>query len=104
MVKVSIRRHQQLIMQITIKGHANAAPHGQDLVCAGASSISVGMMNALDQMTPDTCEFQMLEGHVTILVTKVTEQNQLLLEAMICQLQTLQETYNNYITITDQEV
>lgn len=104
MVKVSIKRNQHAVTQLEMNGHANHARHGQDLVCAGASSIAVGMMNALDQMTPDTCNFQMKEGHVSILVTKVTEQNQILLEGMIYQLKTLQETYNNNITITDQEV
>ena len=104
MVKVSISRKQHSIVQVSMKGHAGSADHGYDLVCAGASSISVGMMNALDQMTPDTCEFLMKEANVIITVITSTELNQSLLEGMIIQLQTLQETYHQYITITDQEV
>lgn len=104
MVKVNVKQHENKIISLCMKGHAGYAEEGQDLVCAGASSIVVGMMNALDEMTPKTCDFLMEKGHVEILVKKVSNDNQILLEALIYQLQTLQETYNQYITIIEQEV
>lgn len=104
MVKIKVKQDALSVLQITMSGHAGYAPHGQDLVCAGASSIAVGMMNALDEMTPGTCTFQMKEGYLDILVTKVTDDSQLLLRTLIIQLKTLQETYRKHIKITDQEV
>lgn len=104
MVKVNIKHKEDKVISLTMKGHADFAEEGQDLVCAGASSIVVGMMNALDKMAPETCDFLMKKGHVEILVKKVCETNQMLLNAMIVQFQTLQETYSQYITIIEQEV
>lgn len=104
MVKVNIKLKEDNVISLTMKGHADYADEGQDLVCAGASSIVVGMMNALDEMAPETCDFLMEKGHVNILVKKVCDHNQILLEALIYQLKTLQETYSQYITIIEQEV
>ena len=104
MVKVNVKHKENKVISLTMKGHADFAKEGQDLVCAGASSIVVGMMNALGEMAPETCDFLMKKGHVEILVKKVCDHNQILLEALIYQLKTLQETYSQYITIIEQEV
>ncbi|WP_416326091.1 ribosomal-processing cysteine protease Prp [[Eubacterium] hominis] len=104
MVKVTVLHQHQKIVHMTICGHAGYADKGQDLVCAGVSSIAIGMMNALDQMEPDTCDLSMKDADVEIQVNKVTEGNQLLLRGMIIQLQTLKETYKKYVQINEQEV
>ena len=51
MVKVKVERSHKEIVTIKIFDHAGYADAGQDLVCAGVSSISVGMMNALDPVS-----------------------------------------------------
>ena len=48
MVRVHVKRHQGIIQEVEIRDHAGYADAGQDLVCAGVSSIAVGMMNAFD--------------------------------------------------------
>lgn len=41
MIKVSVVRNQQKqIVSFEMSGHADAGPHGQDIVCAGASAVS----------------------------------------------------------------
>ena len=57
MVRVHVKRHQGIIQEVEIRDHAGYADAGQDLVCAGVSSIAVGMMNALDEMVPEACDF-----------------------------------------------
>lgn len=42
MILVNVRRHGDEIMELDVSGHAGQAPRGEDLVCAGASSIMVG--------------------------------------------------------------
>ena len=44
-------------------GHANFAEHGQDIVCAGASAVAFGALNAVDE----------LNGQLTWKLTKVTD-------------------------------
>lgn len=104
MVKVDVKRKHQTITEIVIHDHAGYADSGQDLVCAGVSSITVGMMNALDQMVPDVCDFIMKEAYVKIHQTQNHDDAQLLLKAMYVQLVTLKESYQSYISINDQEV
>ena len=104
MVKVRIKRNHTGICEVEIKDHAGYADAGQDLVCAGVSSIAVGMMNALDRMVPDTCTFVMKDAYIHICIVQQNKENELLLEALVYQLMTLRESYQSYITINDQEV
>ena len=41
-----------------MSGHADFAEHGKDLVCAGASAVSFGAVNAVIALTGKTPEIQ----------------------------------------------
>lgn len=47
-----------------VKGHANTAPHGHDLVCAAVSAILIGGINALEG--EDRFAAKIEEGHVRL--------------------------------------
>lgn len=85
-------------------GHANFAEHGQDLVCAGASAVSFGAVNAIMQLTsiePDV--EQGTDGGYLRVAFPETEQDaevQLLLNAMIVSLQTIELDYADFIKIS----
>ncbi len=85
-------------------GHANFAEHGQDLVCAGASAVSFGAVNAIMQLTsiePDVD--QGADGGYLRVAFPVTDQDaqvQLLLQAMIISLQTIELDYADYIKLS----
>ncbi|MEG0469398.1 MAG: ribosomal-processing cysteine protease Prp [Longicatena sp.] len=104
MVKVSIRRKDSIIRDITVVGHADSGPHGQDLVCAGVSSITFGMMNALDELVNGACDFNISESQINIRLQQESKEAQMLLEAYVIQLRTLEENYQNNIKLNDQEV
>ena len=50
MIKVDIAYKGKGIESILIKGHANCGDYGKDLVCAGVSAVSVGALNALEEV------------------------------------------------------
>lgn len=104
MVKVHVKRNQNHIQEIEVKDHAGYADAGFDLVCAGVSSICIGMMNALDEMVPDVCDFVYKEAYIKIKSRLQDEKADILLNGMVYQLKTMQESYADYITINDQEV
>ena len=104
MIKVEVLRDKKLVKTLVVKDHAGYSPSGQDLVCAGASSIVVGMMNALDLMQSGACELEVKEGYTRIQVICEGHGVQMLLEAMLIQLKTMVEAYPDYITISEQEV
>ena len=105
MIKVLVYKMHKETKRIVIKGHADSAPKGQDLVCAGVSSIAIGIMNALDELVKDECIFQIEEGFIQIEVkNNHCEKTQLILEILLIQLQTMSQSYKNYIQIQQQEV
>lgn len=104
MIRIDIERKQQMISKITISGHANADVKGKDLVCAGVSCIAIGALNALNELYPN-CDLRMEEGFIQITNHLLSEHDvQVMLEMLRVQLKTMQESYKNYIQVTDQEV
>lgn len=99
MVKVYIDSNELGINRINVKDHAGYKDAGQDLVCAGVSSIVFGMMNALELLANNQCHFQIEEADITIEVKAMSQIVNNLLTAMIIQLQTIEENYRAYIKI-----
>ncbi|MBM7584834.1 uncharacterized protein YsxB (DUF464 family) [Bacillus pakistanensis] len=94
------------ITSFSMDGHANFAEHGQDIVCAGASAVSFGSINAIIALTGVEPEIEQTDGgylHCTFsedLPKEKDEQVQLLLKGMIVSLQTIERDYKKYIKIT----
>lgn len=106
MVQVCVKQDEHnIIHEIIVHDHAGYAEKGQDLVCAGVSSITVGMMNALDKVNSSACTMQMKEAYIEIKVKQIADTTvQALLQAMLIQLSTMELTYHKFITISYQEV
>lgn len=99
MISVNVTFIDQKIQQIEISGHSNFDRHGKDIVCAGVSAIVYGSINAIDQVKKNQIEFKIKEGYTFIKVKKDSSNLQLLLKMMLVQLQTLEETYGQFIKI-----
>ena len=52
--------------KITITGHANYAPIGQDIVCAGVSTLVQTLIQSVEELTADKIEYSMSPGRVDI--------------------------------------
>ena len=46
MINVRIKYKQDMIQELNVSGHAGYADRGEDLICAGVSSICIGLCNA----------------------------------------------------------
>jgi uncharacterized protein YsxB (DUF464 family) len=107
MIKITINRNETgLIQSFTMSGHALFANHGLDIVCAGASAVSFGAINAIHELTGITPEIKQgdegflscgLPDHIS---KSDQEKIQLLLEGMVISLQTIEEQYGEHIKIT----
>jgi uncharacterized protein YsxB (DUF464 family) len=107
MIQITINRNETgLIQSFTMTGHALFAGHGQDIVCAGASAVSFGTINAVHELTGIIPEIEQgQDGFLSCAVPenipdKVQEKIQLLLEAMVISLQSIEEQYGEHIKIT----
>ncbi len=106
MIDVTITRTEsEFIQSFKISGHAFFADRGKDIVCAGASAVSVGAINAVHALTGVTPVIEQGDGFLRCVVPEklkedIFEKVQLLLEGMIISLQTIEEEYGEHIKIT----
>lgn len=92
------------IQSFEMTGHADYAPHGKDLVCAGASAVSFGAVNAIIALTGRTPKIQQGSdgGFLKVEFPEDDEQEeaiQLIVRAMIVSLQTIERDYGEHIRI-----
>ena len=105
MITVLVTKEQSgRIHSFEMSGHANFAEHGKDLVCAAASAVSFGAVNALITLTGETPEIQQgADGgylNVTFPTSKKNDyDSQLIVQAMIVSLQTIEQDYGQHIKI-----
>ncbi|NLG81724.1 MAG: ribosomal-processing cysteine protease Prp [Bacilli bacterium] len=100
MTKVTIKKKDDLITDIEIKGHALSGPYNQDLVCAGISSIVFGTCNALAELSSyDEDQIGFIDGLIRIPNISEDSETQLICQVMIVQLKTIEQSYPQYIEI-----
>lgn len=102
MIKVSYSQENDIITTLEVKGHANSAEYGNDLICAAVSSILFGLFNAIDSIDPSIS----LEELGNKMVIKNHGGNQKVndyLELAMIQLKTIEESYHQYISILRKE-
>lgn len=95
MIKVDLIYNGDLICGFTMKGHANTADYGNDLVCAAVSAIVTGGFNAFDD--EDVSEIALDEGYAKVVV--ITDNGYSILKTIIVQLKTIEEAYPKNIKI-----
>lgn len=108
MIQVTIERANNRIISFEMSGHANSGPYGYDLVCAGASAVSIGMLNAVMELCDVDLQIEQGKGggylHVRIpepLHPETSEKVQLLFEGMIISLKSIELEYGQFIKITN---
>lgn len=107
MIEVFVKRNKQQIIQITINGHADSAEYGKDLVCAGVSTAITGVINELmkrDFFSQGKGAYELDEGFADIIVVKSDREEQVVLETLVTILETIQDSYPQYLKITQREV
>lgn len=110
MIQVRLKLNQNHeIMAFTVSGHANSAPHGEDLVCAGVSAVTFGTINAIYALvTKDIIVKQKDSGFISCklpmnLSNEGFQKVQLLLESMIIMLKQMEQTNERqYIEFIDE--
>ena len=97
MIKVLYSFEDEHYTYLSVKGHSNYAEAGSDVVCAGASSIVFGLLNALDNI--EGVKIKENNNHI-----EVYNQSKLLkidnyFELVLFQLKTIEESYSEFIKV-----
>lgn len=107
MIIVTIKRDEQnSVIGFRIQGHANFAEVGKDIVCAGVSAVTVGSVNAVEELTGIVMDSRMKNGFLSADLppaspAEAKAQAMLLLSSLVVMLRTIEQTYGQYIQIKD---
>lgn len=98
MIKVLYEVRDERYVSLDVSGHAEYGEYGKDLICASASSIMFGLMNALDALGEDVLIEQednriMIEDHSSSQVV------QDYIELVIMQMKTIEASYGDFIRV-----
>lgn len=98
MIQIKISNADTKKPFLEVKGHANSAEFGHDLVCAAVSAVVIGGLNNLKQ--PKDFELKVDEGHVIAkAINDVSAHDAIVIETIICGLKTIQIEQPDYVTI-----
>lgn len=90
------------------EGHAGYDEYGQDIVCAGVSTLVITIINSIDTLTSDEMYAEVKEDTGSVTCTfknALSKEAALLLDALLLGVRGIQEEYGNeYISITYKEV
>ncbi|MBR3675105.1 MAG: ribosomal-processing cysteine protease Prp [Bacilli bacterium] len=99
MIKATFVYRDKDLKSLTVKGHANSAPYGEDLVCAAISAIVVGGLNAYTD-DPSIYEAKVEEGNVELLVKgKQSIHDQIVNETIESQIKDVAASYPKHVTL-----
>ena len=98
MIKVLIKNEGNKFFSLEVKGHANSAPHGEDLVCAGVSAILTGGFNSLEK--PEYFTIELKEGYAYLeKKNDISQHDEVVIKTIITSLETVKESYGKFIQI-----
>jgi uncharacterized protein YsxB (DUF464 family) len=67
MIKIEIVRNaERAMVGFRTTGHANAAPHGQDIVCAGVSALTQTAVLGLERQLKRKIQVKVASGKLTL--------------------------------------
>ena len=102
MIKIKINKTNNKYASLVVSGHSNYDEHGKDIVCAGVSAIVVGGLNALTIENKRKISAKVEDGYVNIDVLDLNDDKlQLIIDVMVIQLKSIEESYKKNIKIDE---
>ena len=91
MIKISIKKNNDYIDEVSITGHAMYDDYGKDIVCSSVSSIVITTVNAIERIDRNSISYT--EEPFSIKVEENNEITNILLENMVSLLEELGSQY-----------
>jgi uncharacterized protein YsxB (DUF464 family) len=83
--------------EIWVIGHANTAPHGQDIVCAGVSALAQSILYGLNEHTKARFTHEAKPGYIHVKMLSQNERARALLGTLVSGLVQMALAYPNTI-------
>lgn len=94
MIEVSVREDN-----ITVAGHAGYAPPGQDIVCAGVSTLSQNLIASIENLTEDRPDYTIAPGVLILEIKNLSEKSKLLIDSFFIGICGIAVAYPDYVRI-----
>lgn len=102
MIRIECQREGGKIINLSVKGHANSAPHGEDLICSAVSAVVFGGLNALENAQAFKIETDEEKGILNVEAKKdVSLHDYQVLDTIMIQLKSIEESAPKYIRIVE---
>ena len=101
MIRVKLTKKDDIIKNITVKGHALYDDFGKDIVCAAASSTIITSINASLLIDKNSLTYENKNG-LDIKVLKDDEVTTKIINNMVSNLQELEKAYPKNIQIKEE--
>ena len=102
MIKVNVKRNDNKVYELVIKGHAGYDVRGKDIVCAAVSSMAITTINNIIALD-DSIDYEENSGLLIIRVKRDTEVNNKLLDNLVRMLTELMSQYPKNIDIRNED-
>ena len=99
MISVNVTFIGNNVKTLTVSGHANYDKYGKDIVCAGVSAVVTGGINALESEI-DNIKVINEDNKLGVEIINSNDKIQIILNTILVQLQTIENSYKKYIKIT----
>ncbi len=98
MIKILIRTEENSFKSLEVKGHANSAPHGEDLVCAAVSAVITGGFNSIEDIKNFKVELK--EGYASLeAIGPVSSHDKTVIDTIITSLKTIEDGNEKFVKI-----
>ncbi len=84
---------------IIIEGHANFAPHGQDIVCSAVSTLAQTLIASVGELTESEYTAHMEPGNIVVGFRDVSERTKLLIDSFFVGVDMIASTYPKHVQI-----
>lgn len=86
---------------IKIRGHAEFAELGKDIVCAGISALVQTLIQSIEELTADSIQYDMQPGTVDIEFGDLSEEAQLLINSFFIGAEMIANDYPYNVQLTE---
>ena len=86
---------------IVVRGHAEYAPMGKDIVCAGVSALVQTLVLSLQQLTDDRIDYRMESGRAIIKFWCLSDVSKALINAFFIGIEQIAKDYPANVKLTE---
>lgn len=95
---IEVTQHKD---KISIRGHANYAEHGKDIVCSAVSVLVQTLIQSVENLTADRIEYSMSPGTVDIKFWSLSDQSKVLIDSFFIGIKGIAEAHPANVKLTE---